>query len=90
MQYIHGPDFPTGGIVYNKKDILAAYTHGRGSVVMRGRVSMEEAKNGRQAIIVTEIPYQMNKKEFVEKVAELTVDKTIVGISEIRDESNKE
>jgi DNA gyrase subunit A len=51
---------------------------------------MEEAKNGRQAIIVTEIPYQMNKKEFVEKVAELTVDKTIVGISEIRDESNKE
>lgn len=90
MQFIHGPDFPTGGIIYNKKDILEAYARGRGSVVMRGRAEIEEMKNGKQAIIITEVPYQMNKKEFVEKVADLVLDKTIIGISEIRDESNKD
>jgi DNA gyrase subunit A len=90
MGYIHGPDFPTGGIIYNKKDILEAYARGRGSVVMRGRAEIEEMKNGKEAIIITEVPYQMNKKEFVEKVAELVLDKIIVGIGEIRDESNKE
>jgi DNA gyrase subunit A len=90
MQFIQGPDFPTGGIIYNKKDILEAYARGRGSVVMRGRAEIEEMKNGKQAIIITEVPYQMNKKEFVEKVADLVIDKTIIGISEIRDESNKD
>lgn len=90
MQFIHGPDFPTGGIIYNKKDILEAYARGRGSVVMRGRAEIEEMKNGKQAIIITEVPYQMNKKEFVEKVADLVIDKTIIGIGEIRDESNKD
>jgi DNA gyrase subunit A len=90
MQFIHGPDFPTWGIIYNKKDILEAYARGRGSVIMRGRAEIEEMKNGKQAIIITEIPYQMNKKEFVEKVADLVIEKIIVGISEIRDESNKD
>ncbi|GAB0174886.1 MAG: DNA topoisomerase (ATP-hydrolyzing) subunit A [Candidatus Altimarinota bacterium] len=90
LQFIQGPDFPTGGIIYNKKDILEAYARGRGSVVMRGRANIEEMKNGRDAIVVTEVPYQMNKKEFVEKVADLVLEKIIVGISEIRDESNKE
>jgi DNA gyrase subunit A len=90
MQFVHGPDFPTWGIIYNKKDILEAYARGRGSVVMRGRAEIEEMKNGKQAIIITEVPYQMNKKEFVEKVAELVIDKTIIGIGEIRDESNKD
>jgi DNA gyrase subunit A len=90
MQFVHGPDFPTWGIIYNKKDILEAYARGRGSVVMRWRAEIEEMKNGKQAIIITEVPYQMNKKEFVEKVADLVIDKTIIGIGEIRDESNKD
>lgn len=87
MDFVHGPDFPTGGIIYNKKDILEAYTRGRGSIVMRGRVVMEEGKNGREMIVITEVPFQLNKKEYVEKLADLVLDKTIVGISEIRDES---
>ncbi len=90
MQFIHGPDFPTGGIIYNKRDIQTAYATGRGSVVMRGRADIEEMKNGRQAIIISEVPYQMNKKDFVEKVADLVIDKIIIGIAEIRDESNKD
>lgn len=90
MQFIHGPDFPTGGIIYNKRDIQTAYATGRGSVVMRGRADIEEMKNGRQAIIISEVPYQMNKKDFVEKVADLVIDKVIIGIAEIRDESNKD
>ncbi|MFZ2255840.1 MAG: DNA gyrase subunit A [Patescibacteria group bacterium] len=87
MNFVLGPDFPTGGIVYNKKDIIEAYTRGRGSIVMRGRVNMEEGKNGREMIVITEVPFQLNKKEYVEKLADLVIDKTIVGISEIRDES---
>ncbi len=90
MQFIQGPDFPTGGIIYNKKDIFEAYARGRGSVVMRGRAGIEEMKNGRDAIIITEVPYQMNKKDFVEKLADLVLDKVIVGIAELRDESNKD
>jgi DNA gyrase subunit A len=69
---------------------LEAYARGRGSIVMRGRANIEEMKNGRDAIVVTEVPYQMNKKDFVEKVADLVIEKIIVGISEIRDESNKD
>ena len=90
MQFIHGPDFPTGGIIYNKKDIHEAYARGRGSVVMRGCANIEEMKNGREAIIITEVPYQMNKKDFVEKLADLVIDKVIIGIAELRDESNKD
>ncbi|MCK9272474.1 DNA gyrase subunit A [Candidatus Gracilibacteria bacterium] len=90
MNFIKGPDFPTGGIIYNKKDILNAYATGRGSVIMRGKASIDEAKNGRVAIIITEVPYQLNKSTFVSKIADLVRDKIIVGIHDIRDESNKE
>ena len=90
LDFVKGPDFPTGGIIYNKKDILDAYTRGRGSVVMRGKAHIEEAKNGRSMIIIDEVPYQLNKKDFVEKIAALVTDKVIVGVADIRDESNKE
>ena len=90
LDFVKGPDFPTGGIIYNKKDILDAYTRGRGSVVMRGKAHIEEAKNGRSMIIIDEVPYQLNKKDFVEKIAALVTDKVIVGVTDIRDESNKE
>lgn len=90
LDFVKGPDFPTGGIIYNKKDILEAYTRGRGSVVMRGKAHIEEAKNGRSMIIIDEVPYQLNKKDFVEKIAALVTDKVIVGVADIRDESNKE
>lgn len=90
MDFIHGPDFPTGGIIYNRKEILEAYSRGRGSIVLRGRVNIEEAKNGRESIVITEVPYQLNKKEFVEKIADLVIEKIIVGVADIRDESNKE
>ena len=90
LDFVKGPDFPTSGIIYNKKDILDAYTRGRGSVVMRGKAHIEEAKNGRSMIIIDEVPYQLNKKDFVEKIAALVTDKVIVGVADIRDESNKE
>ncbi len=90
LEFVHGPDFPTGGIIYDKKDILEAYARGRGSVVLRGRVEIEELRSGRQAIVITEVPYQMNKKDFIEKMADLVGEKIIVGISDLRDESNKE
>ena len=90
VEFIHWPDFPTGGIIYNKKDIIEAYTRGRGSVIMRGRVGIEEWKWGRDMIVISEVPYQLNKKDFVEKIAGLVVDKIIVGISDIRDESSSE
>ncbi len=90
LEYIQGPDFPTGGIIYNKKDLLDAYTRGRGSVVMRGRVGIEEGKGGRDMIVISEVPYQLNKKDFVEKIAGLIVEKIIIGVSDIRDESSSE
>lgn len=90
LDFVKGPDFPTGGIVYNKKDILEAYTRGRGSIVMRGRAVIEEGRAGREMIVVTEVPYQLNKKDFVEKIADLVSEKIIVGVADIRDESNKE
>lgn len=77
LDFVKGPDFPTGGIVYNKKDILQAYTRGRGSVVVRGKVHIEEMKNGRSMIVVDEIPYQLNKKDFVQKIANLVNEKII-------------
>ncbi len=90
LEFIKGPDFPTGGIVYDRKAIAAAYASGRGSVIMRGRAEIDELKNGRRAIIITEIPYQLNKASLVMKIAELVTEKIIVGISDIRDESNSE
>ncbi len=90
MDFVKGPDFPTGGIVYNKKDLLNAYTYGRGSVVLRGKAIIEEGKGNRTMIVIHEIPYQLNKKDFVEKIASLVIEKVIVGVADIRDESNKE
>lgn len=87
LDFIKGPDFPTGGIIYNRKDILNAYATGRGSVTMRGRAGIDELKNGKRAIIITEIPYQLNKKSFIEKIVELIQNKIIIGISDLRDES---
>ncbi len=90
LDFVKGPDFPTGGIIYNRKDILNAYATGRGSVVLRGRAEITDVKSGRQAIVISEIPYQLNKSNFVIKIAELVQNKVIVGIHDIRDESNKE
>lgn len=87
LQYIQGPDFPTGGIVYGKDSIRTAYATGRGGVVVRGIAEVTEGKKGRSQIVITEIPYGVNKASLIEKIAELVHDKKIVGISDIRDES---
>ncbi len=90
MQFVKGPDFPTGGIIYNKKDILTAYATGKGGVVLRGRAEIVEQKGGGFNIIVSEIPYQVNKADLVEKIADLVKDKKIEGIKGLRDESDKD
>lgn len=87
--HVPGPDFPTGGLVMGKNGILSAYRTGRGSVLMRGRTSVEEMAKGRQAIIVHEVPYQVNKARMVEIIAEGVRDKRIEGISDLRDESDR-
>jgi len=90
MEIIPGPDFPTGGIVLGRSGIYNAYATGRGSIVMRGRVHVEEARGDREAIVVTEIPFQVNKAAMIEKMAELVREKRIEGISDIRDESDRQ
>ena len=90
MEYIKGPDFPTGGMVYDKEALLKAYSTGRWSVVVRWVANIEEGKKGRNIINISEIPYGLNKASLVEKIADLVRDKKIVGISDIRDESNKD
>ena len=87
---VPGPDFPTGGIILGRSGIRSAQETGRGSVVMRGKVSIEEIRKDREAIIVHEIPYQVNKASMIEKIAELVRDKRIEGISDIRDESDRQ
>ena len=89
-QIVQGPDFPTGGIIYNKKDIASAYATGKGGVVMRAKAEINEAKNGSFQIIVSEVPYQVNKAELIEKIADLVQEKKIEGIKDLRDESNKD
>ncbi len=89
MQYVPGPDFPTGGQILGRSGIRSAYENGRGSVVMRGLVEVEEIRKDREALIVSEIPYQVNKASMIEKIAELVRDKRIEGISDIRDESDR-
>ncbi|OGK67732.1 DNA gyrase subunit A [Candidatus Roizmanbacteria bacterium RIFOXYB2_FULL_41_10] len=89
MQFIKGPDFPTGGHVYSKKDIYQAYLTGRNSLLMRGVAKIEEIGKGKEAIIITELPYQVNKATLVQKIASLVQDKNIVGISDLRDESDR-
>jgi DNA gyrase subunit A len=87
---IPGPDFPTGGIILGRSGIHAAYSQGRGSIIMRGKVEIETLRGDREAIIVSEIPYQVNKAAMVERIAELWRDKKIDGIAALRDESDRE
>ncbi len=89
LEYIKGPDFPTGGIVYGKESIRTAFATGKGGVIVRGVADIEESKKGRHQIIITEIPYSLNKASLIEKMADLVRDKKIVGISDIRDESSR-
>lgn len=90
MEYIKGPDFPTAGIIVGKEGIKNAYTTGRGKVCVRAKAEIEEDNKGRYKIIVTEIPYQVNKAALVENIAKLVQIKTIEGISDLRDESDRE
>lgn len=90
MQYIKGPDFPTGGVIYNVKDILQAYATGKGGIVMRAKTDIVEEKNGAMRIVITEIPYQVNKAALLEQIATLVTEKKLEGIRDLRDESNKE
>jgi len=90
IRIIPGPDFPTGGIILGRQGIRAAYHLGRGSIVMRGKVTFETLRKDREAIIITEIPYQVNKASMVERIAELVRDKKIEGISDLRDESDRD
>lgn len=89
MTFIPGPDFPTGGEIYDKKEIQAAYATGRGRIIMRGIAKIEENKAGKFQIIITELPFQVNKARLVAKIAELVKDKKVEGISDLRDESNR-
>src|SRR3974390_2874357 len=86
---VPGPDFPTGGIILGHSGIRAAYHLGRGSIVMRGKVEIETLRKEREAIIITEIPYQVNKASMVERIAELVREKKIDGIADLRDESDR-
>ncbi|MBA9083232.1 MULTISPECIES: DNA gyrase subunit A [Bartonella] len=90
IKIIPGPDFPTGGIILGSSGIRSAYETGRGSIIMRAKVDIEEIRNNRQAIIVSEIPYQINKAAMIEKIAELVRDKRIDGVSDLRDESDRD
>ncbi len=90
IEIVPGPDFPTGALILGRNGIRAAYHTGRGSVVMRGRTHIESVSKDREAIVVTEIPYQVNKARMLERIAELVRDKTIEGISDLRDESDRE
>ena len=89
MQYIKGPDFPTGGIILGRQGIIDAYTTGRGRVVVRAKTEIEEAENGREVIVVTEIPYMVNKSDMIKRIGEMVEDKRIEGIADIRDLSAK-
>ena len=90
MTVIKGPDFPTGAHIMGKDGIKTAYKTGRGKITVRAVAEIEEAKKGRYRIVVTEIPYQVNKASLIEKIAEYVRDKKIEGISDLRDESDKE
>jgi len=89
MQYIKGPDFPTGGTIMGMTNLRQAYETGNGAIKVRATTEIIEAKNGKQSIIITEIPYQVNKSRLIEKIAELAKEKRIDGITDLRDESNR-
>ena len=88
MEYVKGPDFPTGGIIMGRSGIRAAYATGRGKITLRGRAEIVEKKNGRYEILITEIPYMVNKTRLIESIADLVKDKRIEGISDLNDESS--
>ncbi|MCA3642988.1 MAG: DNA gyrase subunit A [Methylobacterium sp.] len=90
MQFVPGPDFPTGGLILGRGGIRAAYNQGRGSIIMRARSTIEEIRKDREAIIVTEIPYQVNKAMLIERIADLVREKKVEGISDLRDESDRQ
>ena len=87
LEYVKGPDFPTGGIVFGKESLRTAYNSGRGGIIVRAVADIQETKKGRHSIIVSEIPYALNKASLIEKIADLVKDKKITGISDLRDES---
>ncbi|MEO0091595.1 MAG: DNA gyrase subunit A [candidate division WOR-3 bacterium] len=90
MKYIQGPDFPTGGVIVGKEGITEAYKTGRGKIVVRGKVRIEEGKGGKDKIIITEIPYQVNKTALIERIALLVREKKISDVSDLRDESDRD
>lgn len=90
LKFIQGPDFPTGGIIYNKKAIHEAYATGKGAIVMRGKAEIVEGKSNDYQIVITEVPFQVNKAQLIEHIAELVKDKKLEGIKDLRDESNRE
>ena len=90
MEHIKGPDFPTGGIIQGRQGIIDAYTTGRGKVVVRARTEIEEDERGRDCIVVTEVPYMVNKSEMIKRIGEMVEDKKIEGISDIKELSNRE
>ncbi len=89
MEYVQGPDFPTGGMIIGRAGIMSAYASGRGSITVRARCEIEEDKKGRESIVVTEIPYQVNKTRLIERIANLVREKRIEGISDIQDYSDR-
>src|ERR1035441_7574606 len=90
LRHVQGPDFPTGGFLYGKSGIPEAYRTGRGRFMMRAKVATENLTKEKQAIIVTEIPYQVNKSKLIERIAELVNDKIVDDISDVRDESDRD
>src|SRR3989338_2767817 len=89
MEFIQGPDFPTAGAIYDIAEIKNAYATGRGKIIMRGKAEIEEVGNGKSAIIITELPYQVNKALIIAHIAQLVKDKRLEGISDLRDESDR-
>ena len=90
FQFIQGPDFPTGGIIYDQKEVISAYSQGKGTILMRGKADVVEKKDGAEQIIITEIPYQVLKSTLVEDLANLVTEKKVEGIKDIRDLSDRE
>ncbi len=90
IKYVIAPDFPTGGIIFGYEGVRDAYTTGRGTIIIRAKANVETHKNERESIIITELPYQVNKANLIEKIAELVRDDKISDISNIRDESDRD
>ena len=90
MNFVKGPDFPTGGIIYGGKNLNEVYSTGQGSVTCRARADIAERKAGQYNIVISEIPYRVNKSELIQKIAQLVTDKRIEGIKDLRDESDKD